>query len=411
MTARIIGSGWLRAGTVLAAVWLSVGGTGRLEAADCGLEPVACGGTVNHVCHCGDNVKWNYTLSGTLTNGDGSTPCNTSVGLTIGSSATLTGDGTAVIGGQRTSGSVGLQFSGTSSGKVTSSTGYLKVTAFERGVQFINNAQNNTLEKVETYDNTNGAANGAYGIDLRGPDPNTDTTANVIQNNYSHDNGDEGIHMGSGSRANTIQTNTFQNNAHEEIYLIHSSNNQILGNTATASTSTGLASLTVKASNSNTITGNSLSNRLVNFSNDANSNAFGTAMSGNTITGARLQFGQDQDDTGTGPYRPGHDNTVTNVTIDNTINPNATACITYHRNANASTSDTLPYNNKVNGSTLSCNTTSGTKSLIALSSNGSGVNGGQNCVGATTCNGHTCAEPGDTTDQLGIITVQSSACP
>ena len=36
---------------------------------------------------------------------------------------------------------------------------------------------------------------------------------------------------------------------------------------------------------------------------------------------------------------------------------------------------------------------------------------GQNCVGASTCNGHACTEAGDATDQLGIITVQGQACP
>ena len=402
---RAIVRGWC---VIVLAVVVTVSGSRFALGADCGLQPV-CGGTVNHVCHCGDNVKWSYTLSGTLTNGDGTSPCTTSVGLTMGSNVTLTGDGTASIVGQGTAGSVGIQFNGSTGAKVTSSAGYLKVTAFERGVQFTGNAQNDTLERVESYGNTNGTpgAVGSYGIDLRGPDPNTDTANNTIQNVLVHDNADEGVHMGGGSRNNTLQNSTLRGDAHQEIYLTHSSNNQILNNTASVTASTGLASLTVKASNANTFTGNTLQDGLVSFTNDANNNVLGTTTVGDTITNARLEFGQDQDDTGTGPYRSAHDNVVTNVTIDNTINPAATACVNYHRNANASASDTLPYNNKVNGSQLTCNG----KALIALSSNGTGVIGGQNCVGATTCNGHTCTEPGDTTDQLGIITVQPSACP
>ncbi len=400
----IIGRFW---SAVLFPIMATFAGPPPVLGADCGLEPV-CGGTVNHFCHCGDNVKWGYTLPGTLTNGDGTAPCTTTVGLTIGSGVTLTGNGTSLIEGQGTPGSVGIQLNGTIGATVTSSSGYLRVTRFERGVQFIGNAQNNVLENVESSNNTNGAPNpaGSYGIDLRGPDPNTDTAMNTIQHVFVHDNADEGIHLGGGSRNNMLQNSTFQNNVNQEIYLTHSNNNQILDNTAAANTTTGLASLAVKASNFNLFTGNTLENRLVNFTNDANNNTIGTTMSGNTIIGARLQFGQDQDDTGTGPYRPAHDNIATNVTINNTIRATATACVNYHRNAYASTSDILPYNNTVNGAQLTCNG----KALIALSSNGGGVSGGQNCVGATTCNGHTCTEPGDTEDQLNIITVQPSAC-
>jgi len=395
--------GWLMVGLLALAVPV------RTWGADCGLELGAWGGTVIHVCHCGDTVRWNYTLSGTLTNWDGTAPCSSSVGLKVASGVILTGDGTAVIRGQSTPGSVGIQFDASIGARVTSMTGYLKVTAFAVGVQLVNNAQNNTVERVESYDNTNGAANGAYGIDLRGPSPNTNTANNTIQNAFVHDNGDEGIHMGGGSRNNTVQTSAFQSNAHQEIYLTNTNSNQILNNTASANTSTGLASLAVKDSDFNTFTGNMLSNRVVTFSDDADHNSFGTAVSGNTISGARLQFTQDADDVQPQlGYRPAHDNTATNVGIDNTTNATHAACVNFKRNSNATGGDTLPYNNSVSLATLTCNS----KSLIALSA-GSGVPFvvGQNCVGASTCNGHTCTEAGDATDQLGIITVQGQACP
>lgn len=399
-----------------AVVWLigSIWAVVPLAAArgdDCGNEPVACGSPIVHTCYCGDTVRWNYTLSGTLTNrGSGTSPCTTSVGLYMTNGQTLTGDGTASIAGPGTSNSVGIKFDGTTGAKVTSSTGYLKVSGFERGVQLITNASGNTVENVESYANTNHLSNpaGSYGIDLR-----VGATTNTVQSVYVHDNADEGIHLGGGSSANTVRDSLFQCNADQQIYLVDSHSNQVLNNTAISGNGTAvcggtqnMGSMKVHHANNNTFKGNTFQNKLVNITAGSNGNTFGGIGSGegNTISGARLEFQQGEFPDSSGNWYPAYNNTVRNVSMSGGTN----GCVNFKKHADSPSTAVLPYGNKVRGSALNC--TGNAREIIALNDNGTGTSGGQNYVCNSTCNGPTCTES-DATDQLNIITVQSADCP
>lgn len=396
---------------LVAVIWAAASPM-SVRADDCGNEPVACGSPIVHTCYCGDTLRWSYTLSGTLTNrGSGTSPCTTSVGLYMTNGQTLTGDGTASIAGPGTSNSVGIKFDGTTGATVTSSSSYLKVSGFERGVQLINNASGNIVENVESYSNNNHQTNpaGSYGIDLR-----VGATNNTVRSVYVHDNADEGIHLGGGSYANTVQDGLFQCNTDQQIYLVDTYDNQILNNTAVSGNGTSvcagnaqnMGSMKVHHSNTNTFKGNTFQNKLVNITAGSNGNTFGGTGTGegNTITGARLEFQQGESPDSSGNWYPAYNNTVLNVSMSGGTN----GCVNFKKHADSPSTAVLPYGNKVRGSALNC--TGNTHEIIALSDNGTGTSGGQNYVCNSTCNGPTCTES-DATDQLNIITVQSADCP
>lgn len=398
---------WARLVGLVGVLW-TVAPMASARGDDCGNEPVACGSPIVHPCYCGDTVRWNYTLSGTLTNrGSGTSPCTTSVGLLIADGVTLSGDGTAHVAGSGGSGSIGISFNETQNATLTSASGYFQVSGFERGVKLEENSTGNVVENVESY--SNGSGSGAYGIDLR-----TGATGNTVQDVWVHHNGDEGIHLGGGSGSNTVQNSLFECNAVEQIYLVESDGNLLQGNTAISgkndvsvcSGAVNNATMKVHNSDSNTFKGNTFLYKLVFFTAGATGNVFGTATSGegNTITGARLEFQQGQD--GGGTWLPAYNNTVTNVSMSGTSN----ACVNFKKHADSPNSALLPYGNKVTGSTLNCTGSGGGYEIIALNDSGAGTANGQNYVCASSCNGSTCTNS-DANDQLNIITVQSSACP
>lgn len=346
-----------------------------------GLNPPCGPGAV--VCDCGDTVTSHYVLDTTL-------DCSAyggSFGLKVASDVNLAVGASGVqIIGSGSANSVGILLDGVSGSTVigrlngNGTIDYLGVTGWERGVQLTNGASGNTIQYVEAFENGDGTTIGDYGIDLR----LSGTTDNVIANVWVHDQADEGVHLGGGSSGNTVRDSIVENNGNTQIYLTGTSENSVLDNEVKGVTN-GKDGIRLVSTSDSTIQGNSVTNADITFATGSS----GNTVVDNTIHDGRMELGDSVND---------------NVVDALVVTGSADHCVEF------SAGTTLPYANRVNGSTLSC-----TGTVREIISSGSGTSGGsQNLVCATTCihsgSQRPCEDPGDTNDAKSIITLQTTAC-
>ena len=84
-------------------------------------------------------------------------------------------------------------------------------------------------------------------------------------------NGDEGVHFGSGSGDNDFLDNAVFDNYREQIYLLASHGNRLIGNTSYGS---GSNSLYLKDSDDNRLENNTFRDRTARVTGDAKGNTF-----------------------------------------------------------------------------------------------------------------------------------------
>jgi parallel beta-helix repeat protein len=228
-----------------------------------------CGGATP--CACGDTVVADYVLPADLG------PCPVSShGLVIGNGVSVDLNGKIVSGaGCDDCETFGLYFLKSRKAAVFDG----KVTGFFRGVRF-RAARGNLLQNVETFQNGDlNNPSGGYGIDLA-----EGAVDNHIGGASIHDNTDEGIHFGGGSRRNTLVGSTVFNNGVENIYLIESIQNRIILNEASG----GQNSLFMKDARNNEILGNVFRDGVALIRDDSRNNSF----LGNDLAGTNFHFQQ-----------------------------------------------------------------------------------------------------------------------
>lgn len=355
------------------------------SAKDCGgLEPPCGPGPI--VCECGDTVTQHYVLEGSLdcSAHTGSFGLKVASGVNIALGATVTG--VQIIGNGQAN-SAGILLDGASGSSVVGrkngngSIEYLGVTGWERGIKLENGASGNTIQYIEAFENAGGPTiNGDYGIDLR----DLGTSDNVIANVYVHDQADEGVHFGEDSSANTIRDSIVEGNGNTQVYFTGASDSFVLDNVITG-VGGGKDGIRLVATTGMTVEGNSVDDADITLA----AGSSGNTIVDNLIDGGRLELG---------------DSVNNNLVDDLVVTGGADHCVEFSANT------TLPYENRVNGSTLSC-----TGTVREIISGGSGTSGGgQNLVCATTCihsgSQRPCEDPGDTNDAKNIITLQTAAC-
>lgn len=161
-----------------------------------------CGGEVE--CECGDTVQGRAVLRADLG------VCQ-ETGLFVANGSLLDCDHHTITGrGQE----AGVLFDHASGAEVHN----CSITNFQIGVR-VKGGQGNAIVGNEILDNEK------YGIDL------ADAPAGVrIETNTIRDNGDEGIHVGTGASDNAIVGNQFVNSKAENVYLLAASGTRVIGN-------------------------------------------------------------------------------------------------------------------------------------------------------------------------------------
>jgi parallel beta-helix repeat protein len=151
------------------------------------------------------------------------------------------------------------------------------VSRFLRGVR-LRSAEGNSVLDNRLHDNGDVTRHVGYGIDL-----SAGAKDNLLRGNVTTANGDEGVHFGSGSGDNDFLDNEVFENYREQIYLLASHGNRLIGNTSYGS---GSNSLYLKDSDDNHLENNTFRDRTARVTGDAKGNAFVN----NSFVGATLQF-------------------------------------------------------------------------------------------------------------------------
>jgi parallel beta-helix repeat protein len=151
------------------------------------------------------------------------------------------------------------------------------ISRFLRGVR-LRSAEGNSLLDNVLHDN--GDVHQARGL---WPRPRAGARNNLLRGNLITSNGDEGVHFGSGSGDNDFLDNAVFDNYREQIYLLASHGNRLIGN---ASYGSGSNSLYLKDSDDNHLENNAFRDRTARVTGDANGNAFVN----NSFVSATLQF-------------------------------------------------------------------------------------------------------------------------
>lgn len=208
-----------------------------------------CGGAV--ACACGDRVVASVTLSGDLNGCDAG-------GLVL-ATGVLDCAGRQLSGpGDRTE-TVGIKVSGPSgNGAQGATVKNCNVRNFGRGIE-LRGGGGNTISANTIFDNEIGIWFSAA------------SSGNTIEDNYVHDNRDEGIHIGSGATGNVVAENAFVNNRTENVYLLGSSGNVVRNNTLDGAKA---AAIFVKNASRNVFLENEILDRNVVLRGDADENVF-----------------------------------------------------------------------------------------------------------------------------------------
>ena len=161
-----------------------------------------CGGEVE--CECGDTVKGRAVLRADLG------VCR-ETGLVVANGSLLDCDHHTITGREQ---EAGVLFDHANGAEVHN----CRITNFQIGVR-VKGGQGNAIVGNEIF------VNEKYGIDL------ADAAAGVrIEANAVRDNGDEGIHVGTGASNNAIVGNQFVNSKAENVYLLAASGTRVIGN-------------------------------------------------------------------------------------------------------------------------------------------------------------------------------------
>ena len=237
-----------------------------------------CGGAI--ACACGDRVVASTTLADDLNNclGDG----------LILAAGILDCAGRQIAGPGDRTGSIGIALSGPGGqGATGAQIRNCRVRNFGRGVE-IRGGTGNVLAGNVLFDNEVGIWIAAA------------SSGNRIEDNYVHDNRDEGIHIGSGARLNTVEANLFVNNRAENVYLLGASANIVRDNTLDGAKA---AAIFLKNSSGNVIEDNEILDRSVLLRGDSDGNLF----LDNDLTSGAFVFSAIEDASG---WRHPNGNTV-----------------------------------------------------------------------------------------------------
>ena len=148
-------------------------------------------------------------------------------GLVIRSNVTLDCRGFGLVGLGNGSEQYGVYLNGDTGAEVRGARVLrCDISGFLRGVRLRSAVGNAVLDNSSTTMATLTRHVG-YGIDLA-----AGAKDNLLQGNVIASNGDEGIHFGSGSGGNDFIGNTVFDNYREQIYLLASHGNSLIGNTS-----------------------------------------------------------------------------------------------------------------------------------------------------------------------------------
>jgi len=255
----------MRAGVLGCAILVRVAVLGGAGVASAG----SCGGSV--VCQCGDAVAADYTMTHDLG------PCP-GHGLVVRSNVTLDCGDFRLVGLGNGSEQYGVYLNGDTGAEVRGARVLrCDVSRFLRGVR-LRSAEGNSVLDNRLHDNGDVTRHVGYGIDL-----SAGAKDNLLRGNVITSNGDEGVHFGSGSGDNDFLDNEVFENYREQIYLLASHGNRLIGNTSYGS---GSNSLYLKDSDDNHLENNTFRDRTARVTGDAKGNAFVN----NSFVGATLQF-------------------------------------------------------------------------------------------------------------------------
>jgi parallel beta-helix repeat protein len=188
-----------------------------------------CGGSLP--CRCGDTVQGAAILTADL----GICP---GTGLQLVSGSRLDCDGHIITGSNLSAAKYGILLDEAVGARVSN----CHVTGFRRNLRIVG-GKANTVKDSEFF-------GGRYGMDLADA-----TTHNDIIGNYIHGNRDEGIHVGTGADDTTISDNVFDANKLEHVYLLNVNRCKVTNNTFGKNRA---AAIFVKHSGDNTISGNTV---------------------------------------------------------------------------------------------------------------------------------------------------------
>jgi parallel beta-helix repeat protein len=199
-------------------------------------------------------------------------------GLVVRSNVTLDCRGFGLVGLGNGSEQYGVYLSGDTGAEVRGARVLrCDISCFLRGVR-LRSAEGNSLLDNVLHDNGDVTRHVGYGLDLAAGARN-----NLLRGNVIASNGDEGVHFGSGSGDNDFLDNAVFDNYREQIYLLASHGNRLIGN---ASYGSGSNSLYLKDSDDNHLENNIFRDRTARVTGDANGNAFVN----NSFVSATLQF-------------------------------------------------------------------------------------------------------------------------
>ena len=228
-----------------------------------------CGGSV--ACQCGDAVTADYTMTHDLG------PCP-GHGLVVRSNVTLDCRGFGLVGLGNGSEQYGVYLNGTPGPKSGEPRYCAVISAASCAV--CASARPRATRCSTTCSTTMATSPGTWA---------TGSTSRRVPRAISSgatslaSNGDEGVHFGSGSGDNDFIDNAVFDNYLEQIYLLASHGNRLIGNTSYGS---GSNSLYLKDSHDNHLENNTFRDRTARVTGDAKGNAFVN----NSFVGATLQF-------------------------------------------------------------------------------------------------------------------------
>jgi len=232
---------------------------------------------------CGDTLRADAILTADLTG------C-TGVGLRVAADGVvLDCAGHAITGN---GGSYGVLLDSTTGAEVRN----CRISGFDRGVRLFAGGTN-TVSGSEIFGNRQ------YGVDLAGA-----TLGDRIEANTVRDNGDEGIHVGTGANSTEVVQNQILRSTNENLYVLSSNRCLVDGNTISDA---GSAAIYMKHSDDNTVNDNTVRDNPIQVRGDSSGNSF----AGNALTPQGFKF-EAYDDVKLGCTYP-HDNLVSNGSILN----------------------------------------------------------------------------------------------
>lgn len=241
-----------------------------------------CGGAVK--CRCGDTVASSTTLDADLGVCAG-------VGLKVLSGVSLDCAGHLLTGSNLSNAKYGINLDGAAGATVRN----CRMTLFRRGIR-VNGGSGNRILGNESFLNK-------YGVDIAGA-----SSGNRFEGNLVRDNRDEGMHFGTGSSGNEIVGNEIRYNKRENLYLLSSHRDLVVGNVVHHGS---MAAIYVKHSSDNRFVGNEVRDTSLQLRGDSARNVF----EDNQLKGDGYVF---QAYLQSGAWTWPHDNTMTADVITKT---------------------------------------------------------------------------------------------